>query len=99
METEQIKRKVFSIRVRSGKRFERADRDYLTEFVMSEIKSDMDVIVDDIFEERNCEEYILNGDVASARKIKESIRTFFGYHVVCQNLEEPDEGDYYAIDF
>ena len=99
METEQIKREVFSIRVCSGKRFERADRDYLTEFIMSEIKSDMDVIVDDIFEGQNCEEYILSSDVVSIRKIRESVKKFFDHHVVYQALEDLDEGSYYAVDF
>lgn len=80
METEQIKRRIFSLRISSDKQFEMADRDYLTEFIISEINSDTDVIIDEIFEERNCEEYILSGDAISIQKIKKSVDESFGYH-------------------
>ena len=80
------KRKVFSVRVLSDKRFGRSDRDYLMEFILSEIENGVDVIVDEVFEERNCEEYILSSDAAPVQEMMGSISRSLGYRVLCKEV-------------
>ena len=88
METQSIKEKQFSFKVCSEEPLKRGDRDFLSDFVMDEIQHGVgvDIIVDDVFEERYAEEYIVSGSVSSAQRLKESVEGGFDYRVVCREV-------------
>ena len=86
MENKQVKEGIFSVKICSEKRFKRADRDLLLELVLSEIKNGITMTIDDVFEEQNCEEYIVSDNTISIRKMKNRLEVFSNYCITCAEI-------------
>lgn len=80
MECKKIENK-FSITVFITNALGQEERDLLSQLIMQEIKQKVGLIVDDVFELQNADEYIMSGDTMSAKKIVKAIEECFRHRV------------------
>ena len=86
MGTKKITEKKFSMTVFVNDSFGQEGRDLLSQLIMEEIKQGADIIVDDVFESQNNDEYIVSGDVVSAKRMVRAIGDYFECEAVFKEI-------------
>ena len=86
MEYKKKLEKKFSMTICATSPFRREERDLLSQVIIEEIKQGVDIIVDDVFESRNTDEYIMSGSIVSAKRMLKAIEDYFGYKAALKKI-------------
>ncbi|MCY4576876.1 MAG: hypothetical protein OXB96_00370 [Candidatus Kaiserbacteria bacterium] len=87
MKNSKTAERKFSMTVSAPHTFAQEERDFLSQVVTEEIKKGADIIVDEVFEERNADEYILSGDSVSAERLAEAMADYVECKVVLKEVQ------------
>ena len=68
--------------------FRQERRDFLSQLIMEEIKRGASIIVDDVFESQNNDEYIMSGDAVSAERMVGVIGDYFKCGATLKEIQQ-----------
>ena len=77
----------FSIAMFATSPFRQEERNLLSQLITDEIRHGINMIVDDVFESRNTEEYIISSDNTSAKRMREAIECYSGYKTTLKKIQ------------